>query len=202
MASLAWVGFAAEQVGFVRCANANDKLAEKDIAKKSGKLLTLAMKIRLIEEVPMRADRFRDEGAVSFSARPRGKPSRIGWRALYAVVFIAGFLCLAQDRQPGAGIAKQAATGSQSSTGAAVEAMPQAGDPAKSSKPEGTALPADERKTQISVESTHLLAMALALKAEVDKTNKDTLSVNVIRKADEIEKLAKMVREKVKPGPG
>ena len=40
--------------------------------------------------------------------------------------------------------------------------------------------------------------MALALKAEVDKTTKDTLSLNVIKKADEIEKLAKSVKEKMK----
>jgi hypothetical protein len=38
----------------------------------------------------------------------------------------------------------------------------------------------------------------MALKAEVDKTNKDMLSLNVIRKADEIEKLAHDVKEKMK----
>ena len=38
----------------------------------------------------------------------------------------------------------------------------------------------------------------MALKAEVDKTNKDMLSLNVIRKADEIEKLAHNVKEKMK----
>ena len=59
-----------------------------------------------------------------------------------------------------------------------------------------------ERKKQISDESTRLLAMAVALKAEVDKTTKDTLSLSVIRKADEIEKLAKTVKEKMKQGPG
>jgi hypothetical protein len=38
----------------------------------------------------------------------------------------------------------------------------------------------------------------MALKAEVDKTNKDMLSLNVIRKADEIEKLAHNVKEKMR----
>jgi hypothetical protein len=47
-----------------------------------------------------------------------------------------------------------------------------------------------------------LLAMALSLKAEVDKTNKDTLSIKVIRKADEIERLAKTVKERIKQGSG
>jgi hypothetical protein len=55
-----------------------------------------------------------------------------------------------------------------------------------------------ERKKQISDDSTKLLTLAMALKAEVDKTNKDMLSLNVIRKADEIEKLARNVKEKMK----
>lgn len=55
-----------------------------------------------------------------------------------------------------------------------------------------------ERKKQLSDESAQLLTLAMALKAEVDKTNKDMLSLNVIRKADEIEKLAHNVKEKMK----
>lgn len=54
-----------------------------------------------------------------------------------------------------------------------------------------------ERK-QMSDDSTRLLKLANDLKAEVDKSSKDTLSIGVIRKADEIEKLAKSVREKIK----
>jgi hypothetical protein len=42
------------------------------------------------------------------------------------------------------------------------------------------------------------LMLAADLKTEVDKTNKDTLSLNVIRKADAIEKLARDVKEKMK----
>jgi hypothetical protein len=55
-----------------------------------------------------------------------------------------------------------------------------------------------ERKKQLSDDSARLLTLAMALKAEVDKTNKDMLSLNVIRKADEIEKLAHNVKEKMK----
>lgn len=55
-----------------------------------------------------------------------------------------------------------------------------------------------ERKKELSDESAQLLTLAMALKAEVDKTNKDMLSLNVIRKADEIEKLAHNVKEKMK----
>jgi hypothetical protein len=59
-----------------------------------------------------------------------------------------------------------------------------------------------ERKKQIADDSAKLLKLATDLKAEVDKTSKDTLSVNVIRKADEIEKLAHSVKEKMKPAAG
>jgi hypothetical protein len=55
-----------------------------------------------------------------------------------------------------------------------------------------------QRKKEISDDSAKLLALATALKAEVDKTNKDMLSLNVIRKADEIEKLARNVKDKMK----
>jgi hypothetical protein len=59
-----------------------------------------------------------------------------------------------------------------------------------------------ERKKQIGEDSARLLKLATDLKAEVDKTTKDTLSLGVIRKADEIEKLAHSVKEKMKLSVG
>jgi hypothetical protein len=59
-----------------------------------------------------------------------------------------------------------------------------------------------ERKKQIADETAMLLKLAAELKAEVDKTDKDTLSLNVIRKAEEIEKLAHDVKEKMKLSAG
>jgi hypothetical protein len=55
-----------------------------------------------------------------------------------------------------------------------------------------------ERKKQINSDSAKLLKLATELKAEVDKTDKDTLSVSVIRRADAIEKLAHDLKEKMK----
>jgi len=55
-----------------------------------------------------------------------------------------------------------------------------------------------DRKRQIADDSSRLLKMASDLKAEVDKTSKDTLSLGVIRKAEEIEKLAHSVKDKMK----
>jgi hypothetical protein len=55
-----------------------------------------------------------------------------------------------------------------------------------------------ERRRQIAEDAARLLQLATGLKAEVDKTDKDTLSLTVIRKADEIEKLARAVKDKMK----
>jgi len=61
-----------------------------------------------------------------------------------------------------------------------------------------------ERKKQLVEDSTKLLKLATDLKAELEKTDKDTLSISAIRKADEIEKLARSLKEKMKltVGPG
>lgn len=54
------------------------------------------------------------------------------------------------------------------------------------------------RRKQISDDTAKLLELATELKTAVDKADKDTLSVDVIRKADTIERLAKGVKEKMK----
>jgi hypothetical protein len=55
-----------------------------------------------------------------------------------------------------------------------------------------------ERKRQMSADSVLLLKLAADLKAEVDRTDKDMLSITVIRQANEIEMLAHNVREKMR----
>lgn len=56
--------------------------------------------------------------------------------------------------------------------------------------------PTDPQKKQIYDDGANLLKLATTLKAEVDKTTADTLSLAVIRRADEIEKLAHKMRTK------
>ncbi|MFZ0394266.1 MAG: hypothetical protein WCF17_17315 [Terracidiphilus sp.] len=55
-----------------------------------------------------------------------------------------------------------------------------------------------QRHKQIEDDTAKMLELATELKAAVDKTDKDTLSLDVIRKADTIERLAKGVKEKMK----
>jgi nitric oxide reductase activation protein len=55
-----------------------------------------------------------------------------------------------------------------------------------------------DRQKQLVADTEKLLNLANELKADVDKSTKDTLSLDVIKKADEIEKLAHSVKEKMK----
>jgi hypothetical protein len=55
-----------------------------------------------------------------------------------------------------------------------------------------------ERQQKLKQDTDKLLELATELKEYVDKTNENIMSVDVIKKTDEIEKLAKSVREKMK----
>lgn len=55
-------------------------------------------------------------------------------------------------------------------------------------------LPTDPRQRQVAVECNELLHMAADLKTSVDKSTKDELSIDVVRKAGQIEQYARRVR--------
>lgn len=59
---------------------------------------------------------------------------------------------------------------------------------------------AKERVAALKTDTDKLLKLSVELKSFVDKSDENVLSVDVIRKAEEIEKLAKSVRDKMK-GP-
>jgi nitric oxide reductase activation protein len=55
-----------------------------------------------------------------------------------------------------------------------------------------------ERFDNLKRDTAKLLELATELKQNVDRANENTLSLDVIKKADEIDKLAKQIREKMK----
>jgi nitric oxide reductase activation protein len=57
-----------------------------------------------------------------------------------------------------------------------------------------------ERQVAIKNDTEKLLKLAVELKACVDKSNENVLSMDVVKKAEEIEKLAHSVKDKMK-GP-
>lgn len=56
----------------------------------------------------------------------------------------------------------------------------------------------DDRHKRLVADANKLLALATELKAEVDKSNKNELSVTVMKKAAEMEKLAKDLKERMR----
>ncbi len=76
-------------------------------------------------------------------------------------------------------------------------AKPEAEQPesATAVRPEAAPLaPLDDSQKAVADASANLLELANSLKREVDKTSADTLSVAVVRKAAEIEQLARKMR--------
>ena len=59
-----------------------------------------------------------------------------------------------------------------------------------------------KRQEDIRNDTDKLFQLATELKAAVDKSNENMLSLDVVRKADEVEKLAKRVKEKMKESVG
>jgi len=76
-------------------------------------------------------------------------------------------------------------------------------DPAQKEMQDRMAREANKKRQQdIREETDKLFQLATELKAAVDKSNENLLSLEVIRKAEEVEKLAKKVKEKMKDSVG
>jgi hypothetical protein len=57
-----------------------------------------------------------------------------------------------------------------------------------------------QRQKEIVTDTNHLMDLVKQLKDAVDKSSKDQLSLSVVNTADQIEKLAKTVKEKMRDG--
>jgi hypothetical protein len=75
-------------------------------------------------------------------------------------------------------------------------------DQGQSGDPNQPTNPTLQRQKQLEDDTAKLLVLANELKAEMDKSTKDTLSLSVIKKAEEIEKLARKVRGEMKTNSG
>ena len=76
-------------------------------------------------------------------------------------------------------------------------------DPAQKEMQERMYKAANKKRQQdLRDDTDKLFELATELKAAVDKSNENMLSLDVVRKADEVEKLAKKVKEKMKEALG
>ena len=124
----------------------------------------------------------------------------LSWTA--ATVFLSWATWIA-CQTPSTPAAHHETSGNSVATGAVAKGNPAAAKAhAAPQKPPGPAEIAHRQK--MVAESTQMLSLAVALKAAVDKTNKDTLSLNVIRRANELERLAHSMKEELRQtgGPG
>lgn len=94
------------------------------------------------------------------------------------------------------------ATQSQPSTGIAPPAPPSSTEDAWEVQQRKEMLKKQnlQRQQELKKDTEKLLELATELKQSVEKSNENTLSLDVVRKAEQIEKLAKSVKEKMK-GP-
>ena len=98
-------------------------------------------------------------------------------------VFTFGSISLAAAQQPARGSAAQ---------------PPVAQAPATAATTADTSKPTTPQQKQLADDTAKLLTLANELKAELDKSSKDTLSLSVIKKAEQVEKLAHKVRDEMK----
>jgi sRNA-binding protein len=124
------------------------------------------------------------------------------WRPFRAVFSCAVFMALLigiAAGQTGKDAASQAgATNATAAQKPAVQSVkPAEGAVQKDSKVAPMSAE-EQQQAQLVADTNKLYQLAQELKVEVAKSNKDTLSISVIKKATEVEKLAKSLKERMR----
>jgi sRNA-binding protein len=127
----------------------------------------------------------------SRNRKPYSKARVCGF--LWLAAFAFGAVSLAAAQEPAQDGAAQAPVQAPAAQAPAAQTPTQA--PADTPKP---ATPQTPQQKQLADDTAKLLSLANELKAELDKSNKDTLSLSVIKKAEQVEKLAHKVRDEMK----
>ncbi len=143
---------------------------------------------RLEREVTVRSNIHR-MSSPGFDSDSSSTVSRIRWKSIaaIAVLLAVGALpCGRSQQSPSQSEPKQ--------TPAALKTSDSTPAPAET--------PANQQEQRAAKESADLLKLATELKAAVAKSSKDTLSLAVIRKADEIERVARGMKDRYRADAG
>lgn len=127
------------------------------------------------------------------------KPGSLGSRfaaLVFPVLMCSSVAAQAQKETPPQKSASDISV-AQSQTSTQTEQKPSETEQGRT-EPSKQMTPADPRQAQLLVDTQKLYQLTQELKAEVAKSNKDTLSIAVIKKAQEVEKLAKSLKERMK----
>jgi hypothetical protein len=139
-------------------------------------------------------DRKRDEYPPKFERRFNMRTFRIVTVAAFVWLTAAGLAMRGQISQfpsPTQGTTQTGRTPTTKSSNEPADIPPAIADEQARSRN-------SERQKKLEEDTDRLLSLARELKEQVGKTNKNIMSVDVIKKADEIEKLAKSVKERMK----
>ena len=129
-------------------------------------------------------------------------------RSTVAVALMLAFSCARAQtqqkdpQQPGAGQTAQTPANDKKADRAADDQKPaDTSAQQKPTEPAKSMTPEEARQAQLLADTQRLYRLTQELKTEVDKSNKDTLSIQVIKKADEVEKLARSLKERMRAQP-
>jgi hypothetical protein len=145
----------------------------------------------------------RDEGPEMTQLREKreqGQGRRPVLRAIaHKLSFVLFVLVLTAKGQSTSESAREAGTPSATANQAA-ESAQHATDDGKVATPSAnkSLSPEEERQAEIVADTAKLFQLAQELKAEVAKSNKNTLSIAVVKKSEEIQKLAKSLKERMR----
>ena len=123
-------------------------------------------------------------------ARLPGKLRRIRWTLLLALLM--SVYAVPSYSQSNAANSISAEPKPEVSQSTQESKQPLAVDPRAGLSP--SASPEDLRQAQLEADTKKLYQLAAELRAEVARTYKESLSLSVIKKAEEVEKLAKSLR--------
>jgi hypothetical protein len=124
----------------------------------------------------------------------------VGSRLLAITFLLLLFSLLAIGQVPGGGVPKQPALPPTQSNLDPEPPVKADADAVAAMRQQLEEKEQQQRVEDLKLETDKLLKLSVELKAYVDKTNTNILSVDVMKKAAEIEKLAKSVRDKMR-GP-
>jgi len=110
-------------------------------------------------------------------------------------LLIAVGIIIALSISRGAGAAQQSPA-PPTGAGAAQENTAKPGTDQKQDEPAKPLTPEERKKADLLADTEKLYRLTQELKAEVAKSNKDTLSISVVKKAQEVERLAKSIKER------
>ena len=115
-------------------------------------------------------------------------------RSIRAIVLSIGVSALALPMVAQSNATNPAPVESSQKASEAAKQTPEPKADAPATAPASSLPVAETKETQIEAQTKDLYRLSAELRAEVAKTYKDTLSLTVLKKAEEIEKLAKSLK--------